>query len=125
MSPTSGSSGSGSGSGSSGGGASRIGRVGMFSGFSPPLQVVGYIGTKRTDADRGPLIRMRADDALIRLLTEGELVRITGPRRSEYAVLVLDDDLPRGGVVVRDLAGVTVTEIVRVFKADFDTPRTT
>ncbi len=111
--------------GGGGDGTSRIGRGGMFSGFAPPLQVVGYIGTRRTDPERGPLIRMRADDALIRLLTDGELVRITGPRRSEYAPLVIDDTLPRGGVVVRDLAGVTITDIVRVFKADFDTPSKT
>ncbi len=105
-------------------GAPRIGR-GMFSGFAPPLQVVGYIATRRGDPERGPLIKMRPDDALIRLLTDGELVRVLGPRRSEYAELVLDESLPRGGVVVRDLAGVTVTEIVRVLKADFDSPRTT
>jgi len=105
-------------------GAPRIGR-GMFSGMSPPLQVVGYIGTRRGDPERGPLIRMRSDDALIRLLTDGELVRIMGPRRSEFAPLQIDDTLPRGGVVVRDLAGVTITEIVRVIKADFDSPRTT
>jgi hypothetical protein len=105
-------------------GAPRVGGS-VFSGFSPPLQVVGYIATRRGDAERGPLIRMRPDDALIRLLTDGELVRIIGPRRSEFAPLVLDDTLPRGGVVVRDLSGVSVTEIVRVVKADFDSPRTT
>ncbi len=105
-------------------GAPKIGR-GVFSGFAPPLQVVGYIATRRGDAERGPLVRMRPDDALVRLLTDGELVRVMGPRRSEFAQLVLDDTLPRGGVVVRDLAGVTVTEIVRVIKADFDSPRTT
>jgi hypothetical protein len=107
-----------------GSGAPRIGR-GMFSGFAPPLQVVGYIGTRRGDAERGPQVRMRPDDALVRLLTDGELVRVMGPRRSEFAELLLDDTLPRGGIVVRDLAGVTITEIVRVIKADFDSPRTT
>lgn len=105
-------------------GKSRIGR-GVFSGFAPPLQVVGYIGTRRGDADRGPLVRMRSDDAFVRLLTDGELVRVLGPRRSEFAVLEIDDELPRGGVVVRDMAGVTVTEIVRVTKADFSSPRVT
>lgn len=105
-------------------GAPRVGR-GTFSGFSPPLQVVGYIATSRGDADRGPLIRMRPDDALIRLLTDGELVRVLGPRRSEFAPLVLDETLPRGGVVVRDLSGIAVTDIVRVVKADFDSPRPT
>lgn len=106
-------------------GAPRVGGSGGFSGFSPPLQVVGYIATRRGDAERGPLIRMRPDDALIRLLTDGELVRVIGPRRSEFAPLLLDETLPRGGVVVRDLSGVSVTEIVRVVKADFDSPRTT
>lgn len=105
-------------------GAPRVGR-GSFSGFTPPLQVVGFVATKRGDAERGPLIRMRPDDALIRLLTDGELVRVMGPRRSEFAPLALDDTLPRGGVVVRDMSGIAVTEIVRVVKADFDSPRTT
>lgn len=111
-------------SGSGNPGGPRLGR-GAFSGFAPPLQVVGFISTRRGDPERGPLVRMRPDDALIRLLTDGELVRVMGPRRSEFAELVLDDTLPRGGIVVRDLAGVSVTEIVRVIKADFDSPRTT
>jgi hypothetical protein len=94
----------------------------MFTGFAPPLQVVGFIATRRGDPERGPLVRMRPDDALVRLLTDGELVRVLGPRRSEFAELVLDESLPRGGIVVRDLAGVTVTEIVRVLKVDLDAP---
>jgi hypothetical protein len=94
----------------------------MFTGFAPPLQVVGFIATRRGDPERGPLVRMRPDDALVRLLTDGELVRVVGPRRSEFADLVLDDTLPRGGIVVRDLAGVAITEIVRVLKVDLDAP---
>lgn len=102
----------------------RIGR-GMFTGFAPPLQVVGYEATRRGDDDRGPRVRMRPDDAIVRLLSDGELVRVVGPRRTEFAVLMYDETLPRGGVVVRDIAGVTVTEIVRVIKPDLDSPRVT
>ena len=46
-------------------------KLGVFSGFAPPLQVVGFIATRAGDAERGPLVRMRPDDALIRLVTEG------------------------------------------------------
>ena len=34
--------------------------------------------------------------------------------------MVYDASLPRGGVVVRDLAGIAVTEIVRLVKMDID-----
>ena len=91
-----------------------------FSGFSPPLQVVGFISTRASDTERGPMIRMRPEDALIRLVTDGELVRVVSDRRSELAVLVIDDTLPRGGVVLRDVAGAAPSEIVRVIKSDTD-----
>ncbi len=85
-----------------------------------PLQVVGYIGTKRTDTDRGPQVRVRPDDARMRTIDDGELVWVYGPRRHELAPVVYDESLPKGGVVVRDLAGVAVTEIVRLVKMDVD-----
>ena len=85
-----------------------------------PLQVVGFIATKRGDAERGPLVRVRPDDATKRLIENGELVWVYGPRRHELAPVVYDETLPKGGVVVRDLAGLTVTEIVRLVKMDVD-----
>lgn len=91
--------------------------------YSPPLQVVGFIATRRGDAERGPQVRMRADEAAIRLLQDGELVRVVGPRRQEIATLRVDDALPRGAVVIRDVAGVAPSEVVRVRKVDTDLPR--
>jgi len=94
-----------------------------FSGFSPPLQVIGFIATRSGDPEPGPMIRMRPEDALIRLVTDGELVRVVSDRRSEIAVLEVDDTLPRGGVVLRDVVGASPSEIVRVLKLDTDPPR--
>lgn len=85
-----------------------------------PLQVVGFIATKRSDPERGPLVKIRPDDALMRLIEDGELVWVYGPRRHELSPVVYDDTLPRGGVVVRDIGGITVTEIVRLVKMDIE-----
>ena len=90
------------------------------SGYSPPLQVMGYVATRAGDTDRGPLVRMRPDDAAKRLLNDGELAWVYGPRRHELATIVLDDAVPRGGVIVRDVAGIAPSEIVRVVKVDLD-----
>ncbi len=88
--------------------------------YNPPLRVVGLIATRSGDAERGPLIRMRSDDAQFRLLLEGELVWVYSPRRHELATLELDDTLPRGTVVLRDVVGASPSEIVRVVKVDAD-----
>ncbi|MFL5577387.1 MAG: hypothetical protein ACJ79S_15620 [Gemmatimonadaceae bacterium] len=93
------------------------------SGYSPPLQVIRFVATRAGDPQRGPEVRMRRDEASIRLLIDGEIVWVYGPRRNELATLHVDDDVPRGGVVVRDIAGVAPTEIVRVVKANTDKPR--
>jgi anaerobic selenocysteine-containing dehydrogenase len=65
---------------------------------------------------------MRSDDAGKRLLTEGDLAWVNGPRRQEIARVVIDDALPRGAVVLRDIAGIAVSEIVRVRKPETDAP---
>lgn len=101
-----------------GGPSGGLRRLGMFSGFAPPVQVVGYIATRRGDPDRGPLVRMRPDDALVRLVTAGDLVRVVSERRSELAVLELDESLPRGGVVLRDVAGAAPSELIRVLRVE-------
>jgi hypothetical protein len=47
---------------------------------------------------------------------------IQGPRRQELATIAIDDAVPKGGVVLRDIAGLTVSEIVTLRKPDLDTP---
>ena len=89
-------------------------------GYNPPMQVVRFIATRRGDPERGPLVRMNADEARLRLLMDGELVWVYGPRRHDLATLEVDDSLPRGGVVVRDITGVAPSEVVRVVKVDTD-----
>lgn len=91
--------------------------------FNTPLQVVGFQGTRKGDPDRGPEVRMNANEARQRLLEDGELVWVHGPRRHELATLRIDDKLRRGDVTVRDIPGLAVTEIVRVVKPDLDGPR--
>jgi anaerobic selenocysteine-containing dehydrogenase len=80
--------------------------------YNPPLQVVGFIGTRSGDEERGPQLRLNAEEAGMRSIMDGELVWIYGPRRHELAPVVIDDAVPRGGVIVRDIAGLTITEIV-------------
>jgi anaerobic selenocysteine-containing dehydrogenase len=91
-------------------------------GYNPPLQVVGFIGTRISDAERGPLVMLNADEARQRLINDGELVWVYGPRRHDLAPVKIDDSIPRGGVVARDLAGLAPTEIVRLVKVDTDRP---
>lgn len=90
--------------------------------YNPPLQVVGFLGTRRGDPDRGPQVRLRGDEAALRMLSDGEMAWIEGPRRQELTTVVVDDAVPKGGVVVRDVAGLVVSEIVTLRKLDLDTP---
>ena len=91
--------------------------------FRPHLRILDYVATKRGDADRGPMIWISPTDAKIRLLQEGELAWVEGPRRKDLAVVVIDDTVPDGSVKVRDISGVTVTEHVVVSKPDVESPR--
>ncbi len=88
--------------------------------YNPPLQVVGFIGTRRGDEERGPAVSLNREEASLRLLADGELVFIHGPRRKELAPVIVDDEVPRGGVVVRDIAGVMVSDVIKLVKPDLD-----
>lgn len=94
----------------------------MSSYYNPPLRVLRLIATRAGDAVRGPLVRIRADDAWLRMVQDGELVWVYGPRRHELATVEVDDSLPRGEVVLRDLVGASPSEVVRLVKPDLDTP---
>jgi anaerobic selenocysteine-containing dehydrogenase len=89
------------------------------------LFVAGFISTRSGDPERGPMVRLNSTDARIRLLQDGELVWVYGPRRQELAVLQVDDAVPLGNVVARDILGISPTERVRVVKPDVDAPRST
>ncbi|HJQ53783.1 MAG TPA: molybdopterin dinucleotide binding domain-containing protein [Gemmatimonadaceae bacterium] len=95
----------------------------MMEGFQPWLLVTDYISTRSGDPDRGPLVRLHPTEARKRLLEDGELVWVYGPRRHELAVLVVDDTVSEGNVVARDILGIAPAEIVRVVKHDFDAGR--
>ena len=92
----------------------------MDGAWNGPLRVAHFHATRQGDPDRGPQVRMRPDDAVRRLLVEGERVWVNGPRRKELAVLLLDDRLGRGDVALRDIAGIAPSEIVTVVKPEFD-----
>lgn len=88
--------------------------------YNPPLQVVGFVATRAGDAERGPEVRLTSSEAQLRDLGDGQLVWVYGPRRHDLAVVRLDDGIPRGGVVARDIAGVALAEIVRLVRVDGD-----
>ncbi len=91
--------------------------------YNPPLQIVQFIGTRQGDAERGPQVQLSSLEAGLRQLQNGELVWVHGPRRNEVAELRINDGVPRGGLVARDIAGLSVTDVVRVSKIDTDRPR--
>jgi len=90
--------------------------------YNPPLQVIGFIGTRPGDAERGPVVIINADEARLRMISDGELVWVYGPRRHDLTAVKVDDSVPHGGVVARDVAGLAVSEIVRLVKVDTDRP---
>ena len=91
----------------------------------PGLLVARYIATRTGDPERGPLVRLHPSDALNRLVEDGELVWVYGPRRHDLAVLVVDDAVGPGTIVARDISGIAPAETVRVVKHDFDAGRST
>lgn len=87
-----------------------------MTGYSAPLQVVGFVATKRGDAERGPQLRLRKTEAALRLLDDHEIAWVYGPRRHELVEIVLDDTVPRGCVIARDVLGVAPSEVIRIVK---------
>ena len=71
------------------------------------------------------MVRLHPTEARKRLLEDGELVWVYGPRRHELAVLIVDDAVSPGNVVARDILGVAPAEKVLVVKHDFDAGRST
>jgi hypothetical protein len=88
--------------------------------YNPPLQVVGFIGSRRGDAERGPAISLNRAEASLRMLADGELVFIQGPTRKELAPVIINDEIQNGGVIVRDIAGLMVADVVKLVKPDMD-----
>ena len=88
-----------------------------------PLRVARFIATRASDAERGPMVVMHPTDAKTRLLTDGELAWVYGPRRHELATVRVDTEnkLKLGDVMLRDIAGASPSESVRVIKPDLDT----
>jgi anaerobic selenocysteine-containing dehydrogenase len=86
-----------------------------------PLRVSRLVATRSRDADRGPAVFMHVTDARNRLLNDGELAWVYGPRRHELATVHIDDKVPLGDVILRDTVAGSPSEIVRVIKPDLDT----
>ncbi len=82
--------------------------------------MTGFIATRASDAERGPQVRLAPEDAHARLLIDGELAWVHGPRRQELATVLVDESVQRGDVVLRDIAGASPSEVVRVVKPDLD-----
>lgn len=91
-------------------------------GLNRPLRVARLIATKSGDLERGPMVTLNPQDAAARLLNEGELAWVYGPRRQELAEVRLDDTLKLGEIILRDVVGSSPSEIVRVIKPDLDKP---
>ena len=92
-------------------------------GFNRPLRVARLIATRSGDAERGPQVTLNPADAKTRLLNEGELAWVYGPRRQELAEVRLDPAVLLGNVVLRDIVGSAPSETVRVIKPDLDRPK--
>lgn len=85
-----------------------------------PLRVTRFIATRAGDPARGPAVFLHPDDARTRLLTDGELAWVYGPRHHELATVHIDEGMQKGDVALRDVVGASPSEIVRVIKPDLD-----
>lgn len=85
------------------------------------LRVTRFIATRKGDAERGPAVYLNVSDARNRLLNDGELAWVYGPRRHELAAVVLSEHVAPGDAWLRDIAGTAPSELVRVVKPDLDT----
>jgi anaerobic selenocysteine-containing dehydrogenase len=85
------------------------------------LRVAAFIATRRGDEERGPMVLMNERDARARLLTDGEVAWVYGPRRGELATVRIDPGMRLGDVALRDVVGAAPSELVRVVKPDLDT----
>ena len=88
-----------------------------------PLRVAQFIGTRLSDPERGPQVRISPTDAQARLLVDGELAWVYGPRRHELAEVTVDPGITRGDVALRDLICAAPSDVVRVVKPDLDERR--
>ena len=89
--------------------------------INKPLWVAELVATRLRDPERGPMVTMNPKDAALRLLTDGELAWVHGPRRHELATVRIDPDIRTGNVVLRDISGASPSEVVRVVKPELDT----
>ena len=78
--------------------------------------MAAFIATKRGDEDRGPLVSMNEREARTRLLTDGEVAWVYGPRRGELATVRIDAEVRDGDVFVRDMA----TGVIALVSVDRD-----
>jgi hypothetical protein len=90
--------------------------------FDPALRVLELIATRAADPERGPKIWISGADARMRVLTDRELVWVYGPRRHDLAEVGLDDAIPFGHCVLRDVAGASPSELVTIRKVDTEPP---
>ncbi|HEU5174043.1 MAG TPA: molybdopterin dinucleotide binding domain-containing protein [Gemmatimonadaceae bacterium] len=84
------------------------------------LRVERLVATRSGDEERGPAVWLNPSDAEARLLQEGELAWVHGPRRHELAVVHVDPEQRRGDVRLRDVLGASPSELIRVTKPDLD-----
>ena len=88
-----------------------------------PLRVARLVASRRGDEERGPVVWIAPEDARRRLLGDGGLAWVYGPRRHELATVHVDAGQRKGDVTLRDVAGASPSEIVRVIKPDLDRGR--